>query len=235
MKILSSFRPAFLPELNYFWQMSQCQVAVFADHLQFSKGSSINRSAPLNTSQDILSIPVRHDQPKAAIAHKRMVPENYWRQKHLKTFYHLFHNFPFAEYYLPQIEEIYQTENQYLADFLFLFTAKISEWLHLPVKIVRSSDLISDSSTTDLILQWCKQFDCQGYMASQEIFNKGWVQPDALRKQNIKPLQFQPLPSSQFLTNYAGKSILHFLLQFGAEAGYILKQYSSTRLLEVDL
>ncbi len=234
MKILSTFRPAFLPDLVYFWQMSQSQLIVFTDHLQFSKGSSINRSAPLNTDQDILSIPVKHDQQKVTIAQKRMASENFWRQKHLKTLHHLFHNFPFAEYYLPQIEEIYKAEINSLADLLFLLTDKIKNWLHLPVKIVRSGELNHDRDATALILQWCRQFECQGYMAFAETFHKGWVQKDLLNQQNIKVFQFPALPSSHFLANYANKSIIHFLLQFGPEAGYILKQYSSARLQEVD-
>ena len=227
MKVLSTFRPAFFPNLLYFWQMAQSQVVVFTDHLQFSKGTIINRSAPLNTTQDILTIPVQHDQKQLPIALKRIVPREQWKEKHLKTLHHLFHNFPFAEDYLPQIEEIYRAEKQFLGDFLFALTEKIIHWLHLPVQPVRSAQLLKAGDGTQTVLKWCKRFHCEAYIAHPETFEKSWIDAKRLKEQQIRPLLFSGLPASHLLEHYATRSIIHFIFQFGPEAGYILKQYSS--------
>ncbi len=228
MKILATIRPAFLPNLEYFWQILQSDVAIFTDHLPFSKGQGLNRSAPLNTPETVLTIPIQHGQPNSAITEKLLVDDPHWRQKHLKTLHHLFHNFPFAFYYLPQIEEIYASNLNKLADFLFILIKNFLHWLHLPVQIVRSTELTTSAESNTLIINWCKQFECQGYIAEQKTFQKGWVDAKYLKNRGIQPFVLAPLPKANLLSNYASKSILHFLLQFGPEAGYILKQYSTS-------
>ncbi|MHB2147861.1 WbqC family protein [Calditrichota bacterium LG25] len=224
--ILSTFRPAFLPDLMYFWQMSQCQIAIFADHLPFSKGARINRSAPLNTPQDVLTIPVQHETSENQIFKRKVAEQTFWKQKHVKSLRHLFHNFPFAEYYLPEIEDLYGTDFVYLGDLLFELHLKLVKWLHLPLQIYRSSKLDFKGDASRLVGAWCKQFQCEAYIAPEQTFKKQWIDARVLKAQNIRALLFAPLPHSTFLENYARKSILHFILQFGPEAGYILKQYS---------
>ncbi len=227
--ILTALRPAYLPSVEYFWQAAQCNIVVFADHLQFTKGTNINRSAPLHTAEDVLTIPVRHLKQQQTIAQKSIDDHLPWRQKHMKTLKHLFHNFPFAYYYLPQMEEILNEEWRNLGDFLWHTTNKLVEWLRLPVKLVRSSELGATGNSEELIVRWCEEFDTQIYMASEEAFNKKWVQKEELKKQGIQCYVFKPIPESHLMQNFAGLSALHFLLQFGPEAGYIIRQYLSFR------
>ncbi len=230
--ILSTFRPAFFPSLEYFWQVSQCQVMIFADHLPFSKGSGVNRSAPLNTAQDVLTIPVQHEPAYGKVCQKKLVNENQWKHKHLKTLHHLFHHFPFAEYYLPELEAIYFNQTTgLLGDFLFELHKRILKWLHLPVQIYRSCNLEHEAKASHLVTGWCKQFNCSVYRASLQTFEQNWIDAQVLTAQHIKAVLFNPFPDSTFLNNFKQKSIIHFILQFGPEAGYILKQYASKQVV----
>ncbi len=227
--VLGSFRPAFFPSLEYFWHIAQCDVAVFADHLQYTKGSSINRSAPLYDTNDILRIPVRHNGEHTGIFNKQIDLHSPWRQKHLKTIRHLFHNFPFAYYYLPELEELYGENFRNLGDFLWRLTERLVKWLHLPVKLLRSSKLGGEGCAEELIFNWCKLSGATFYIGSAEAFKNKWADQEKLDSFGIGTLLFAPLPESHLLQNYASLSIIHYLLQFGPEGGYIIRQYLSQK------
>ena len=223
--ILSTFRPAYLADLNYFWQMAQCQVAVFTDHLAFTKGSNINRSALFPDSQTRLTIPVLHDKNRKPIFETAIDYHSNWAEKHVRTLHHFFHNLPYAYYYLPQLEELFKMPFDSLGDFLYQLQYKLIHWLYLPITLKRSSETDYEAPAEKLIEQWCVQTHSHTYLAERQTFQKQWVQEEKLKKHGLKTATFVPLPSSHLLNNYRSEVILHFLLQFGPEAGFILQQY----------
>ncbi len=222
---LGTFRPAFLPDLTYFWQMAQCNVAVFTDHLPFSKGTSVNRSAVFPDAQTILRVPILHNKNRKRIFETEIDYHSGWAAKHLKTLHHFFHNLPFAYYYLPELEELFNTRFLSLGDFLFALQQKLVRWLYLPVRMFRASQSEFDFSAEDLIDLWANRTHCRTYMSQAETFEKGWVKPKALQEKGITPAIFTPIPNSHLLKNYRSAVILNFLLQFGPEAGFIIQQY----------
>ncbi len=230
--ILGTFRPAYFPSLEYFWQIAQCDEAVFADHLSFSKGSLINRSAPFNDEQTILRIPVLHNRKRLQIFATQIDPKSNWKQKHLKTIHHFFHQWPFSYYYLPELNVIFNEEYGSLGNFLWRLNTKIIQWLHLSVKLARSSELNFDDSAENLIIQWCTQLKAKVYISEAQTFEQGWVKRKLLETKGVQTLTFKPLPSSHLIKNYQLLSILGFLMQFGPEAGYIIRQYLPSRFLQ---
>ncbi len=222
---LGALQPAYFPALHYYWKLAQCDICVFADHLRFSKGSTINRSAPLANNQSVLRIPILHNDKRAHIATTQMDSHSDWRQKHLRTLHHLFHQWPFAYYYLPLFEEVFNTDFSSLGDFLWTLHQRLLEWLHLPVQIVRASELPTASDNTLQIVSWANQLKGFHYITEKEAIEKGWIDQERLQKNKIRCVYFQDMPSSHLLNSYAQGSILTFLMQFGPEAGYIIRQY----------
>ncbi len=232
--ILGTFRPTYLTDLKYFWQTAQCDVAVFTDHLPFSKGSPINRSAKFPDNQTVLRIPVLHNEKRNTIFQTEIDYHSNWVDKHIKTLHHFFHNLPYAYYYLPEMEELLKTEFNSLGDFLFALHQKLIRWLHLPVHLMRASDTEFKDETENLIALWCTQTHSEKYISQPETFEKQWVDEEKLRAKGISPIVFAPLPDSHLLKNYQSVVILQFLLQFGPEAGFILQQYLPPRLKRND-
>lgn len=228
--ILTTVRPTYFPSLQFFWQMAQCDVCVFTDHLRFSKGSGVTRSAPLSVEQTVLRIPVIHNQNRAQIATTQIDFHSDWKQKHLKTIHHLFHQLPFAYYYLPELNALFDEPHNALGDFLWRLQQTFVKWLHLPVSLMRSSQINFNGQPEQLIVEWCAQSGATSYMSENQTFEKGWIDREYLEKKGIRVSTFQPMPQSHLLASYRDFSILNFLLQFGPEAGYIIRQYLPARV-----
>lgn len=223
--ILSTFRPEYLPALEYFWYLAQCDHAVLTDHFQYVKRSPLNISAPLSNQQDQLRIPVRHDHAPKPIFKKNAAPASNWRKKNFNTICNTFNSYPYSYYYLPAIEDIYNTTSNKLSDVLFALIQKLSDLLHLQTQIHRASKLKYDSENETSILQWCRHTLSNTYLSSQNVFQKGWVDKNKLLNENITCKQYYPFPESHIFISHKSFSILNFLFTFGPEAGYLIKQY----------
>lgn len=217
-----AIRPAYLPSLKTFWNLSQTDTALFADHLQYVKRSQITASAPLTENGQRLRIPVKHDPTPQAIARKRTDEQDNWRRKHWQTLRHVYHDHPFAYYYLPQIEEWYTTVQHNLADFLFTVSVTLSEFLHLDINWVRSSEMKMDASAhEDYLILMTRPDQTAKYLTERED-GLDW---SALAQAGIRRGRFTPLPQTHLFQSYAEDSVLTFLMQFGPEAGYLIRQF----------
>ena len=68
---LTALRPEYLPGLDYFWKLAQCEALIFTDHFQYVKRSPITVSPPLSGFGSSLRIPVRHTEKPLAIKEKK--------------------------------------------------------------------------------------------------------------------------------------------------------------------
>lgn len=226
--ILSAFKPDYLPSLEYFWKMAQCHHAMITDHFQYVKRSSLTVSAPLHRDEDRLHIPVRHDYPQKSIAQKTLDDTDNWRKKHYSTIYHLFHHLPFEYYYLPALKDFYVENYCNLADFQWRLLHLLVSWLNLPIQLHRSSQIKNEGSNEGLIRHWCAEFSCNYYYAEQDVFQKNWVNTEKLTEAGIHSAVFHSFPESHLFQSYQKLSALSFLMKFGPEAGFLIRQYLPT-------
>ncbi len=222
---LTALRPEYLPGLAYFWKLAQCDALIFTDHFQYVKRSPITVSPPLSGFGSSLRIPVRHTEKPLAIKDKKIDTRQPWQGKHFKSLYHQFHLTPFGYYYLPRFEEIYMKNSENLSDFLIELLESIIRFLHLPLKTARASQLGHAADNTQTLIDWRHSMNYSYYLTSKEALEKGWIDRKALEKADIKTAVFEPLPDYHILQSYNGFSAVGFLMQYGPEAGYILKQY----------
>ncbi len=221
MKI-TAIRPAYLPPLKTFWNISQVDVALFADHLQYVKRSDITASAPLTPEEQRLRIPVKHNPQPLAIAQKITNAQDNWQRKHWQTLRHVYHDYPFAYYYLPQVQEWYAEAQDSLADFLFKVTTNLGNFLHLDVSWKRSSEIqLNGLSHEDYIIKSVGAQQSAEYLTER----KNGLDWDILQMSGIQRRSFTPLPSVHLFQSYAGESVLTFLMQFGPKAGYMIRQF----------
>jgi len=228
MKILSAVMPAYWPSLQFFWQAAQCQTIILTDHFQYTKRSCSTSSALLHSAQPALRLPVRHLDPAASIAEKQFDPNSLWRKKHLQTIHHLFHNTPYAYYYLPAIEELLSAEENSLSDFLYATTKQILNWLHFENELNQSSKLPHSGSHESLLQNWCDHFRCDTCLTETIHLDKGMINQKALEKTGIRCRSFTPFPEYHILQSNRNLSILNFLMDYGPEAGYLIRQYLSS-------
>ena len=222
---LATFTPAYLPSMDYFWRAAQADHIIYTDHFQYVKRSLSTISAPLDENKLLLRIPVLHDKKRLPLSEKRIDYSAPWHKKHFKSIHHLFHELPYAYHYLPQIKAIFDKEIINLSDFLNEWQVIFLKWLQLPVKSKRASEIGFRDQNEAVLLFWCHKYSAKGYITQKEIFKKGWVDQELLEKKGIQCSTFAPMPEAHILTSYKDLSILNFLLQFGPEAGYLIRQY----------
>ncbi|GEM_PF-2827080 len=221
-KSFSSIRPCYLPKLSFFWKIAQCDYLLFADHLQYVKRSDISVSPALAGDNHRLHIPVRHNGQPVPICQKEIDGQSHWSRKHWQTIRHLFHNYPFAEYYFPEMGNWYGTPNVNLADFLYLVLTDLLRFLNLPLIPVRVSRLDQHFSGNEaLLISLARHWHTQTYIG--EIRDP--LNLKTLHQAGLKTVPFHSLPDSNLFKSYGSLSVLEFLFQFGPEAGYILRQY----------
>lgn len=225
MTTFSTFRPEYLPSLSRFWDLAQCDHIIFTDHLQYTKKSPLSTSAPLNGPDERLRIPVSHHPLKQPICMKTVDDHNNWRKRHLKTLSHTFHHFPYGYYYLPLLEERYVTDTDNLSDILISFLEALLSWLHFDRKIHRASSVNSIKNVHDFIDLWYRNLEADRYLTKQDVFINRWLTETELKQRRISYGYFAPFPDYHILQAYKDLSILHFLMQFGPEAGYLIRQY----------
>ena len=224
-KTLCTLRPAFWPDLEYFWRMYQCDYVLITDHLLFIKQSEITVSAPMQDKRQTLRIPVRHTGRSQTIAEKRMDKMHPWRKEHLNALKAVFRDAPFAYLYLPEIEKLYASENDNLSGFLFNLIAKQHEWLLLKSVLKRSSLLEPVNEATEFVINQCKKFDCHFYIADERVYKKDWVKKGKLAAAGIESIIFRPMPEAHLLAGNKDFAALSFLMQYGPEAGYLFRQF----------
>lgn len=85
--ILSAHQPAYLPWLGYFDKITEADIFVFLDTVQYEKNSFINRNK-IKTPQgpQWLTIPVKSKGHITATLRETLVDDSKpWRSKHLKS------------------------------------------------------------------------------------------------------------------------------------------------------
>lgn len=225
MSTFSTFRPEYFPDLEYFWRLSQCDHAVLTDHIQYTKRSNVSVSAPLSETENRLRIPVRHKPLLQPICEKSVDEHENWRQRHIKTLKHTFNHFPYAYYYIPLMEELYLTLSSNLTDILYKLITSIITWLHMNIRLYRTTEYSVLSDPHDLVELWYEKLDAPNYLVTQQVFDRGWLKREELISRSIPFRMFSEFPEYHIMQTYRYKSILHFLMQFGPEAGYLIRQY----------
>jgi hypothetical protein len=222
---LGTAQPEYLPGLEYFWKLAQCDSVIFTDHFQFTKRSPITASPPLSGFGSSMRIPVKHTEAALTISEKKIDMGQSWSEKHLKSLHHQFHLTPFGYYYLPKIEEIYREKIDSLSDFLILLIENFITFFHLPITVKRASNLSYTSDNTKTIIDWSHNLNAAEYITSDEVISKGWIEKNRIINSGITLNTFASLPEYHILQSYNDFSAIGFLMQYGPEAGYILKQY----------
>lgn len=228
-KAFSTFRPDYLPSLEYFWYMTQCDKIVLTDHFLYSKRSPVALSAPLAEKSNRLRIPVKHDMDQRPIFQKIVDDQSNWQKKHWKTIYHTFHNYPFAYYYLPLLEKMFSQPENRLNILNKNMIQQIAAWLNFPSDMMGVSDFFPKKDNNELVVYFSEKFHAETYLIFHHYLTNNWIDASYLKARQINYDYFKPFPDYHLLVSYRHHSVLKFIMQFGPEAGYLIKQYMDNR------
>jgi len=222
---LSTIRLEYFPTLEYFWQISQCRVAVLTDHFTYSKKTIVPTSAAISDKGITIRVPVAHDKEINPIYKKNISHLSDWSMEHIITLRYQYKNYPYTYLYFPNIELLLNSKERNLSKFLTDLVKLITDWLHLNLQIHRASDIGFRNNNNQNVSEWCELFKCNAYINAAYIFDQNYVCRDQLAAEQLTVCEFRKVPDVNILQYYKNKSILSFLFQFGPEAGYLIQQF----------
>jgi len=219
--IVSIHQPQYIPWLPYYSKISNSDIFVFLDNVQFQKNGLHNRNELKNSNGRFwLTIPVSFNLGDK-LSDIKMIDDS-WRKKHIKSIrinYSKAKNFAFFEKY---IEPIILKNNSKLVDLNVEIIETISKkYFNLKTKFVRQSDLRTTGKGTDLILDICKKLGVKKYISGPG--GKNYLNENEFEKQKIEiiylknslPPEYPQLyPKLGFINDI---SALDFILNVGKE------------------
>ncbi|HCK99158.1 MAG TPA: hypothetical protein DHW42_03520 [Candidatus Marinimicrobia bacterium] len=139
--ICSIHQPQTFPWIGYFAKIIQSDIFVILDNVQFKKNEWQNRNrlkAP--TGWQWLTVPVIHRFGQL-ICEVKINNTTNWRNRHIQTLKTCYGKAPFFKIYFPEIEELYQKQWEYLADFNLAGIKWILDKLAIQTPVKIASDL----------------------------------------------------------------------------------------------
>jgi len=170
--IVSIHQPNFIPWLGFFYKIKKSDIFVFLDNVQFSKNSYQNR-VKIKSSQGAIWLTVPVMQSFGQLTQDvKINNKEPWREKHLKT---IEMNYKRSKYFKPVYELLnqvyYKKEWDLLTELNIEFINKISQYLSIETKTIRSSSLNVDGKSTDLLINIIKELHCSTYFSGKGAVN----------------------------------------------------------------
>lgn len=165
MITIAIHQPEHHPWLGFFKKMSQVDVFIFFDDVQYRSSGYQNRNyIKTNTGKTLLSVPVL-SKFDSKINEVKIDQTKHWEKKHKKSIITNYSKTDFFEEYKNKIEEIYETEYEYLVELNTKIIKFFLNELKIESKIVFSSSLNLDGGSPKKILEICKKFNADKYIS----------------------------------------------------------------------
>ena len=157
-------QPGYLPWLGYFEQLSQCDIFVHLDDVQYTKNDWRNRNR-IKTKAGVqwLTVPVSYhfgQNITEVILNRSMV----WSRKHIGTLRTWYGKSPFFNIYFQELEDILSKDWTYLVDLDLELIRWLMTKLGICVKTFRSSQLSLASHDRQVrLIEICKILECDHF------------------------------------------------------------------------
>ncbi len=177
MTRVAILQPNYIPWRGYFDMISQVDIFVFLDDVQYTKQDWRNRNRICTRNGDPvwLTVPVRVQFLEQQI---RDVPINNdipWVRKHLAALQSNYGKAPFFESHFEQLRDIYLERHELISDLDITLARQVCTWLGITTKFYRSSELAIAGSKDSKLIQIIKTLGGTSYLSGPAA--KAYIQP----------------------------------------------------------
>jgi hypothetical protein len=168
---LAAHQPLFLPPPEFFWKMSQVDIFLLADQLQYSTHGNFNRGKIKTVNGPVwLTVPVR-SKGKSGQPIRAVEIDNHtnWQKQHLRTLFINYRNAPYFEQYRDQLEKLYLRPWATLGDFSTALISFFQAQLFIKTQIVRLSQLNLSGTTNEMLISALRQLNCAQYVVEASL------------------------------------------------------------------
>jgi hypothetical protein len=159
-------QPTYLPWAGYFNLISQADVFVFLDDVQYEKSSWQNRNRILLHGKDHwITAPALKESLSQHINTIRTENKYDWRKKNYKLLQSAYGKHPHGKDILDILEKILDESIIYLADLNIRLILDFCEKLSLRTEFYRSSELNIGGARSERLLKMCQFLGCDEYLS----------------------------------------------------------------------
>jgi WbqC-like protein len=167
--IVAIHQPHFIPWLGYLHRMSEADLFIVLDHVQFERRNYQNRSQiRMQGEARWLTVPVLQRSQKERIVEKEIDNGDAarpWGRNHFATLRHAYREAGYFSSYAPELKKIFEAQWTRLVDLDAALLALLREAFGIHTKLLRSSDLNVEGAKGDLILNLCRAVKADALLA----------------------------------------------------------------------
>ncbi len=220
-KRVALLQPNYIPWKGVFDMISQVDVFVFYDDVQYTTRDWRNRNK-IKTAQGEtwLIVPVKQDREQL-ICEAEIDTRANWQGKHYKSFLSAYRKAKFFDAYHYLLEEIYLKRTwSKISDLDVFATQLLAKTLGLTPEWVLASDLnVQGSKDGEKIIGICEKLDCDFVLngpAAQEFINHDRFAEKGIRTEYMT-YEYEPYPQL-FLPFIHGVTVLDVIFNCGPQA-----------------
>ena len=166
MKTICIHQPDFLPWLGFLHRLTQSDVFVLLDNVQFLKRGWHHRDK-IKTVHGVqwLTVPVKNKGRYRQLLLETEIDNTVdWRREHLNTLHHAYSRAACFSLYYPVLEEIYRQDYRLLTDFNISLLNFLLQTFGIEIEILRASSLQSTGHSNELLIQIIREVGGQRYL-----------------------------------------------------------------------
>jgi hypothetical protein len=220
MKKVAIMQPYFLPYIGYFQLINAVDEFIVYDNIQFSKKGWFHRNRFLQNGKDeYFTLPLRKDSDYLDVNQRYL--SDTWateREKTLRKFKENYRKAPFFETVFPEIEAIYNFQDENLFAFIHNSLRSVARLLGISTPFVESSTLDIDHNLRgqDKVIALCKAANATHYVnpiGGLELYQNAQFKEHGLDLSFIKS---RPIVYPQFSNNFVPWLSVLDLLMFNS-------------------
>ncbi|MGO8806863.1 MAG: WbqC family protein [Candidatus Bathyarchaeia archaeon] len=219
--ITSGHQPNYLPYLGFFDKMSQCDIFVIQDDVQYERHDFQNRNQ-IKTVKGAtwLSVPIEHVGETLPIKEIRIAKrlESEWGLHHWRVLELNYEAAPYWKQYCDFFEQAYRQKWESLMELNLHLIKGIMNFLRIKTSLVMASTLNVSGKSSDMILSQCKAVGADTYLSG--IGGRVYLDIPLLENAGIKVV-FQdfhyPVYTQLYGTFVPNLSIVDYLFCHGGE------------------
>ncbi len=165
MVTIGIHQPEYLPWLGFCKKMSQCDIFVFFDDVQFEKKEFQNRNKIRTyNGMTTLTVPVIAKQ-QSKINQVKIDNTKNWANKHVKSILSNYSKSQYFKNYKEEIEKIYNNKFNSLLELNLKLIELFKTHLDIKTKTFLSSELNVDGKGSEKILNICRKLNGDTYIS----------------------------------------------------------------------
>ena len=226
-KLVSIHQPNYLPWLGFFNKVSQSDVYVVFDDVQYPMGKDFHNRNQIKTNngKTWLTIPVVGKSERRKF-NEIQIKDNGWNEKHLNNIKNFYGKTKYFNEYYPDLEKFYTTTYDKLIDLNMDMNKWFFKLLDIDTEIIYSSELCdSDLRGLDKIIYILKKINTTRYITSKGPGASRYIDENIFKDNNIELIWNEythPTYNQQFGEFIPYMSILDLLFNEGPNSKNII-------------